>query len=104
MVSRAKHCRLQRRPFHFESGASGRREAIGRLHDNFDYELATGHARLFALPLELLYRTPDTLNCMAANAGSFVQHAIDSRIANAGLQSDLLDQERMRHGLSLMGF
>jgi hypothetical protein len=59
---------------------------------------------LFALPAQFADRLLDALDGMSAHATPRVEHAIDGRLAQARLQRDFLDEERVGHGRRLDGF
>jgi hypothetical protein len=104
MIARAEDRRPQRRHLVFQRNAHRLGEAIRRLHDDGHDELAPCQAGLLALPAQFADRLLDTLGGMPSHAAPRIKHAIDGRLAQARLERDFLDEERVGHGRRLDGF
>ena len=81
VVARAKDRRPQCRHLVFERNPHRLGEAVRRLHDDVDDELAPREAGLLALPAQFADRLLDALGGMPAHAAPRVEHAIDGRLA-----------------------
>ena len=88
----------------FERNSHRLGEAVRRLHDDIHDKLAPREARLLALPAQFADRLLDPLGGMPAHAAPRIEDAIDGRLAQACLESDLLDEKRVSHGRRLDGF
>ena len=104
VVARAEDGRPQCRHLVFQRNAHCLGEAIRRLHDDVDDELAPREAGLPALPAQFAYRLLDALGGMPAHPAAPVEHAIDGRLAEARLERDFLDEKGVSHGRRLDGF
>ena len=81
MIARAKHRRPQCRHLIFERNTHRLGEAVRRLHDDVDDELAPRESGLLALPAQFADRLLHALGGMPAHAAAPVEHAIDGRLA-----------------------
>jgi hypothetical protein len=105
VVTRAKNRRSQRRHLALKRGANGLRKPVGRLHQNVDQEFTPRQSGLLSLALKLANRLFDALAGVFAHPAPPIQNAIDRRFAETGLESNFLDEKRVRHGrVGLDGF
>jgi hypothetical protein len=100
VVARAEDCRPQRRHLIFERNPHSFGKAIRRVHDDVYDELAPRQPGLLALPAQFADRLLDALGGMPTHAAPRIEHAIDSRLAQARLERDFLDEKRMGHDKS----
>ena len=101
MVARAKHRGPQCRHLVLERDANGLGKAVGRLHDDVDDKLAPRQSGLLSLAFELTDRLLDALGGVLAHAAPPIEHAIDRRLAETGLERNFLDEKRMSHSGSV---
>ena len=101
MEAGAEDGRLQRRQFGFEGCAHRCGEARRRLHDQVDEEFAADQRPLAALRFKVAHSLRHPLPGEAPHARPTMQHAIDGRDTEAGLDSDFFNQKGPGHGRSL---
>ena len=93
--SRSHDCRPEHGQLELQGGLDGGGEPVGSLHDEVDDEGAAVETKLAALPVEIGDRLCDVRCGAGPHAGSLVQHAVDGRLAQAGLAGDLTDRVRV---------
>ncbi|MNQ36822.1 hypothetical protein D3C85_503480 [compost metagenome] len=99
--ARAQHGRMQRRQFRFQRGAHGVRKAARRHHQHVEHEFSAGQAHLRALPRQFIERLHHAAHGIRVHAPALLDHAVDGRHADAGLQRHDLDGKRMRHAMPI---
>ena len=104
MIAGAEDRRPQRRHLILERRPHRLGEPVRRLHDHVHDKLAAREPRLLGLPLKFADRLSDALGGMPADAAAPVEHAIDRRLAEAGLKRDFLDEKGVGHRRRPDGF
>jgi hypothetical protein len=93
--SRADDRGTQQRELGFQRRADGAGEPGGCLHDDVDEKRPAGEADLVALPFQVGDGRAYLAGGAVADAASAVEHTVDRRLAQAGLDRDLADTKRM---------
>jgi hypothetical protein len=104
VVAGAEDRRPQRRHLILERNPHRLGKAIRRPHDDVHDKFAPGQPCLLDLTIQFVYCLFDALGRVLAHAAALVEHAIDGRLAEAGLKRNLFDEKRVSHKDRLMGF
>ena len=92
-----QHGRCEGGKFGLDRGPERVREPLRRLHHDVDEVATAVQAQLGALFVEIRDRLFDLGPGVRADAGAFVQDAVDRRLAQPGLLGDLADLIAVRH-------